>query len=101
MVSAVLFSARHSFHQQARNLIFQLHGLVDQQIVIPQRVPAFANFGRGHVALRQKITAQAVGDLVGIDAIVFLLGGGNGPQQTRPRPRKAEPCSFASSNIPL
>ena len=60
-----------------------LHHLADQQVAIPERAPPLSNRRRGQVALRQKIAAQAVTDLVGIDAIVFLFRGGNGPQHQR------------------
>src|SRR5260221_8529803 len=75
----LLFVVAHTgFHQQNSNLVLHLHGLADQQVPIAQRAAPFANLRRGHVALRQKITAQAVGNLIGIDAIVLFLGRGNG-----------------------
>jgi hypothetical protein len=36
------------------------------------------NLGRSQVALRQKITTQAIGDLAGIDSIVLLSCRGDG-----------------------
>src|SRR5437016_7409278 len=38
-----------------------------------------------HVAFRQEVAAQAVGDLAGIDAIVLLLGRSDGAQHQRMR----------------
>ena len=37
--------------------------------------PSVPNLSRSHVALRQEITAQAIGDLARVDAIVLFLGG--------------------------
>jgi hypothetical protein len=37
-------------------------------------VAAIPDLHRNHVELRQKITAQAVGELAGIDLVVLLLG---------------------------
>jgi len=49
----LLFVIAHArFPQQTGDLIFQLHGLVHEQVALPQRAPPFANLGRGPVAFR-------------------------------------------------
>jgi hypothetical protein len=40
---------------------------------IAQGAAAILNLSGSHVAFRQKVTAQAVGNLAGIDPIVLLL----------------------------
>jgi len=54
---------------------FCLHAddLPNQQVAIPQRATPFANRRRGPVALRQKITAQAVANLLRGNAIIFFF----------------------------
>src|SRR5260370_152211 len=75
VILAELLSAPHS--QQYRNLVLHLYRLADQQVPVAQGAPSFANLRRGHVALRQKIAAQAVGNLFGIDAVVLFLSHRN------------------------
>ncbi|HEX3435636.1 MAG TPA: hypothetical protein VHT24_02635 [Pseudacidobacterium sp.] len=41
------------------------------------------DLGRGHVALGQKVTTQAVGDLTGIHPVILLLGCRNRSQHQR------------------
>ena len=73
------------FHQQHADFVLHLHHLPHQQVAIAQCAPPLANRRRGHVALRQKITPQAVANLAGVDAVVLFLGGGNSPQHQRMR----------------
>src|ERR1700735_3991737 len=47
---------------------------------IAQAAAPVPNRGGRHVAFRQKITTQTVGDLAGIDAIIFLLRQCDGAQ---------------------
>jgi hypothetical protein len=54
-------------------LLFICTIVPDQQIAVPQRAPAFANGRGGHVTLRQKIAAQTIANLAGVDAIVLLF----------------------------
>jgi len=75
----LLFVGHSGFHQQGGYTILQLHRLTHQEVPIAQRSPPLSDFGRGHVALRQKVAAQAVRELAGIDPIVLLLGGGRLP----------------------
>ena len=81
----LLVVAHACFHQQPADFVLHLHHLPDQQVAIAQRAPPFANGSRGHVALRQKIAAQAVANLVRVNAIVFLFRRRNGPQHQRMR----------------
>jgi hypothetical protein len=69
--------AHSGFDQQAPQARLQLHHLPYQQASIAQRSPPLANLERVHVALGQEVAAQAIGDLSGVDAIIFLLGGGD------------------------
>jgi hypothetical protein len=43
------------------------------QVSVAQRAAPVSNLGRRHVAFRQKVAAQAVGDLAGINALVLLF----------------------------
>ena len=52
---------------------------------LQRRAPPLANGRGGHVTLRQKIAAQAVANLAGVDAIVLLFCRRNGPQHQRMR----------------
>src|SRR5437867_8414598 len=52
---------------------------------VAQGSASVANRGGCHVAFRQEVAAQAVGDLAGIDAIVLLLGRSDGAQHQRMR----------------
>jgi ABC-type bacteriocin/lantibiotic exporter with double-glycine peptidase domain len=62
------FVVTHSgFHQQTRNPILHLHHLAHQQVSIAQGSVSVPNRGGCHVAFRQEVAAQAVGDLAGID----------------------------------
>src|SRR5258707_1668067 len=73
LVELLLVVTHTGFHQQHRNFVLHLYRLADQQVPIAQGAPSFTNFSRGHVALRQEIAAQAVGNLFGIDAVVLFL----------------------------
>ena len=68
------------FHQQTRDAILHLHHLAYQQVAVAQGSTSIANRCGCHVAFWQKVAAQTVGDLAGIDPIVFLLGRGDGTQ---------------------
>src|SRR5258707_13895100 len=50
---------------------------------VTQGAAAIPDLPRHHVALRQEIAAKAVGDLVGIDLVVLLLGCRNRTQHQR------------------
>ena len=76
----LLVVADAGLHQQLRDLVLQLDDLPDQQLPVAQGAPALPDLHRCHVALRQEVTAQAVGDPACIDAIVLLLRHGNGTQ---------------------
>jgi hypothetical protein len=41
--------------------------------------------GRGHVALRQKVTAQTVANFLGVDAVILFFFGCDGPKHQRMR----------------
>src|ERR1700751_2110726 len=60
-----------------------LHHPAHQQVAIPQRAAPLANRGRGRVALRLRIAAQAATNLVGVPAIDLLFRWGYGPQHQR------------------
>jgi hypothetical protein len=51
-----------------------------EQEAVAQGSPSVPNLGRCHVAFRQEVAAQAVGDLAGINSIVLFLGRGDGAQ---------------------
>jgi hypothetical protein len=72
-----------SFHEKTRDPIFRLHHLSHQQIAVAQSSPSVPNLSRSHVALRQEITAQAIGDLARVNAIVLFLGGCDCSQHQR------------------
>ncbi|MCU1239858.1 MAG: hypothetical protein JWO71_584 [Candidatus Acidoferrum typicum] len=84
-MQSLLVVAHSRFHQQSANLVLHLHHLPDQQVAVPQRASTFANRGRGHVALRQKIAPQTVANLARVNAIVLLFRRRNGPQHQRVR----------------
>src|SRR5437667_11749056 len=65
--------------------ILHLHHLAHQQVSVAQGSASVSNRGGCHVAFRQEVAAQAVGDLAGIDAIVLLLGRSDGAQHQRMR----------------
>src|SRR5215472_16209119 len=73
--------AHARFHQQTRDPVLHLNHLAHQQVAITQGTAPIPNLGGGHMAFRQKIAAQAVGDLAGIDPIVFLFGRSDCTQQ--------------------
>src|SRR5437667_2484960 len=50
---------------------------------VPQRAPSISYLSGHHVALREEIASQAVGDLAGIDLVVLLLGRCNRSQHQR------------------
>ena len=77
--------AHSRFHQQARDPVLHLHHLAHQQVPVAQSAAPIPNLGGSHVAFRQKIAAQAVGDLAGIDPIVLLLCRGDRAQHQRVR----------------
>ena len=79
----LLVVADAGLHQQLRDLVLQLDVLPDQQLPVAQGASALPDLHRCHVALRQEVTAQAVGDPACIDAIVLLLRHGNGTQHQR------------------
>src|SRR5258708_20366738 len=82
----LLFVVTHTgFHQQHSNFVLHLYRLADQQVPIAQGAPSFANLRRGHIALRQEIAAQALGNLFGTDAVDFFL--------THPTPSYPNPTS--------
>jgi hypothetical protein len=54
--------------------VLHLHCLAQHQVAVPQDSASVADLGRGHVALEQEVTAQAVGSLAGVDSVVLLLG---------------------------
>src|SRR5213080_1185925 len=68
----------------ARVLALDLHARSFGYVVVegPSRL---LDWGGCHVAFRQEVAAQAVGDLAGIDAIVLLLGRSDGAQHQRMR----------------
>ena len=70
----LLVMADPCFHKQTGDAILHLHHLAHQQVAVAQASASIANRGGCHVALWQEVTAQAVGDLAGIDPIVLLLG---------------------------
>src|SRR5882757_3294307 len=80
LVQSLLVVAHPGFHQQRADLDFHLHHLAHQQVAVAQRAPPFANRGRGHVALRQEIAAQAIANLAGVNAVVLFLCRRDGPQ---------------------
>jgi DNA-binding NarL/FixJ family response regulator len=75
--AVLLVDVSSAIHENLQNVFigFHLHHLADQQVAVPQRAPPFANFRRGHVALRQKIATQAVADLVGVESPKPRMGG--------------------------
>src|SRR5947209_2642296 len=81
-----LLVVTHScLHQQTGDAILHLHHLAHQQVAVAQSSASVPNGGACHVALRQEVTAQAVGDLAGINPVVFLLGRSDGAQHQRMR----------------
>src|SRR5271165_902411 len=52
---------------------------------VSQGAASIPNLGRCHVAFRQKVTAQAVGNLAGINPIILLFRRGDGAQHQRMR----------------
>ena len=63
-----LFVVAHSgLHQQPRNAVLHLDHLLQHKVPVAQRSAPVPDLGRSHVALRQEVAAQAVGDLAGID----------------------------------
>jgi len=84
-----------------------LQNLPDQQVAVAQGVPPFAERSGSHVAPRQKIAAQTVGNLLGVDAIVLLLRGGNGAQhqgmrdlqRSRMRPQVPKPLRQSRARV--
>jgi hypothetical protein len=61
------------------------HSIEGQILAVAECSPSVSSLGRCHVALRQEIAAQAVGDLAGVNAIIFLLGGCDRSQHQRVR----------------
>src|SRR5439155_17796772 len=84
-VQPPLVVAHSGFHQQTGDPILHLHHLAYQQVSVAQGSASVSNRGGCHVAFRQEVAAQAVGDLAGIDAIVLLLGRSDGAQHQRMR----------------
>ena len=77
--------AHSCFHQQTGDAILHLHHLAHQQVAVAQGSASVPNRSGCHVAFRQKVAAQAVGDLSGIDPIVLLLSRSDGAQHQRMR----------------
>jgi hypothetical protein len=63
--------------------VLHLHHLPHQQMPVPQGAPSIPYRCRHHVALREEVASQAVGDLAGIDLVVLLLGRCNRSQHQR------------------
>jgi hypothetical protein len=72
--------AHSRFHQQPRDPVLHLNHLAHQQMPIAQGTAPIPNLGGSHVAFRQEVAAQAVGDLAGIDPIVLLFRRGDRTQ---------------------
>src|SRR5205823_10816415 len=85
IVQPPLVVAHSCFHQQTGDPILHLHHQAHQQVSVAQGSASVSNRGGCHVAFRQEVAAQAVGDLAGIDAIVLLLGRSDGAQHQRMR----------------
>jgi hypothetical protein len=77
--------AHSGFQQQARNPVLHLHHLAHQQMAVAQGAAPIPKLRGRHVAFRKEVTAQAVGDLVGIDPVVLLLSQCDGAQHRRMR----------------
>jgi hypothetical protein len=82
-MQSLLVVAHPGFHQQARDPVLHLHHLLDQQPAVAQGSPPVADLGRCHVALRKEVATKTVGYLAGIDAVVLLLGRGDGQKHER------------------
>src|SRR6185312_945385 len=50
---------------------------------VAQHPPPLPDRRRRHVALRQEVAPETVGDLAGVDPVVLLLRGSNRPQHQR------------------
>src|SRR5205814_7851343 len=70
-VQPLLVVADSGLHQQTGDAILHLHHLAYQQVAVAQSSASIANGGGCHVAFWQEVTAQAVGDLAGIDSDRF------------------------------
>jgi len=57
--------------------------LLHHKVAVPQDSASVADLGGSYVALGQEVTAQAVGNLAGIDSVVLLLGCGDRSQHQR------------------
>jgi len=66
--------------QQHADLVLHPHHLPDRLVELAQCAPPFANRGRRHAALRQKIAPQTLTNLAGVDGIILFFQGGNGLQ---------------------
>ena len=82
-VQPQLVVAHPGLHQQAGYTVLHLYRLPQHQAAVAQDPPPVPNLGRCHVALRQEIAAQAVGDLAGVDPVVLPLRCGNRSQHQR------------------
>jgi hypothetical protein len=80
LMQLLLVVADAGLHQHLRDLVLQLDVLSDQQLAVTQGASSLPDLHRCHIALRQEVAAQAVGDLACIDAIVLLLRDGNRTQ---------------------
>lgn len=78
----LLVVAHAGFRQQTRDSILHLNHLTHEKVAVSQRSSPPSYLRGCHVAFRQEVAAQAVGDLARIDAVV-LLRGCNGSQHQR------------------
>ena len=62
LVQPLLVIAHSAFHQQARYTVLHLHRLPQHQASVAQGAPPVPDLSRSHVALRQKVAAQKVGN---------------------------------------
>ena len=76
----LLVMAHTGFQQQTRDPVLHLHHLAHQQVPVAQGPAPIPDLCGGHVALRQKVAAQAIGDLAGVNPIVLLLSRGDRAQ---------------------
>src|SRR5260370_15072222 len=83
LVQSLLVVLHTRLHQETRDTVLHLHHLSHQQMPLPQGAPSIPYRCRHHVALREEVAAQAVGQLAGIDPVVLLLGRRNRPQHQR------------------
>jgi len=71
--------AHPGFRQRRANLDFHLHRLMHQKVAVAQGASSLTDRHRGQVSPRQKIAAQTVANLVGVDVVVLLFRGRDGP----------------------